>query len=167
MVRRLQIFPEKCIGCRSCELACSLEKENEFIPSRSRISTLVSQEDSGTVCFPIVCFQCEDAPCAEACQFGAIKLEKDSKVVKVSEEDCTGCGLCISACPFGSMLFDQGDEKAKKCDLCEGKPACVDFCPTQAIQFSERKESFWGKKALPSRFFVTLSNFRTKDLIDG
>lgn len=161
MGKGLQIYSERCTGCRSCEVACSLEKEGQFRPSLSRISTLISIDDS--VCFPIVCFQCEDAPCAEACPVGAIERQGDSGVVKVNEGDCTGCGQCVSACPFGSMLFDAKKSKAKKCDLCDGKPACVEFCPTQAIQYLEQKGPFWAKKARLNRFYKVLSDLRIKE----
>lgn len=161
MEKRLQIFPEKCIGCKSCEMACSLEREGQFRPSLSRINTLISQDD--TVCLPVVCFQCEDAPCAEACPVDAIQREEYLGVVRVKEENCTGCGQCVSACPFGSMLFDTKEEKAKKCDLCGGNPACVEFCPTQALQYLEKNQPFFAKNALTNRFYLSLCNFRVKE----
>ncbi len=161
MEKRIQIIREKCIGCRSCELACSLEKEGQFMPSHSRINILVSQDD--TTCSPAVCFQCDDAPCMEACPAGALVREKQSGIVTVTEGDCTGCGQCISACPFGSLRLDE-EGIAKKCDLCEGNPACIEFCPTQAIQYLEKREPFRGKKAIPDRFQSMLSTLRTKDL---
>jgi Fe-S-cluster-containing hydrogenase component 2 len=159
--KQLKIFSERCIGCRSCELACSLEKGGQSRPGYSRIATLISQDD--TVCFPIVCFQCEDVPCAEACPAGAIQRDEFSGVVRIREEDCNGCGQCISACPFGNMLFDTEKEKAKKCDLCEGKPVCLEFCPTHAIEYLEQEEPFLAAKAPPNRFYETLSKIRTKD----
>ena len=40
MSKMLMIYPNKCTGCRNCELACSFEKEESFRPGASRIRTL-------------------------------------------------------------------------------------------------------------------------------
>ncbi|TAN62337.1 MAG: (Fe-S)-binding protein, partial [Magnetospirillum sp.] len=37
MQRSLLLKPEKCTGCRQCEMACSFEKERVFNPAKSRI----------------------------------------------------------------------------------------------------------------------------------
>jgi Fe-S-cluster-containing hydrogenase component 2 len=161
MKKRIQVFPERCIGCRSCELACSLEKENQFKPSDSRVGLLISQTD--TTCFPVVCFQCEDAPCLDACPAEAIKRNKASGIVKIFEDDCTGCGECLSACPFGNILLDREQAKAKKCDLCDGNPACVEFCPTQALQCLDRQDPFEAKKFPLNPFYTMLHDFRLKN----
>jgi len=161
MRKRVYVFPEKCIGCRSCELACSMEKEEHFKPSYSRICLLISNDD--TTCFPIVCFQCEDAPCLDVCPVEAIKRDEVSGIVKICEDDCTGCGRCISACPFGNLLLDQELVKAKKCDLCDGNPVCVEFCPTQALQYLDQKESLEAKRIPLNRFYTMLHDFRLKD----
>jgi Fe-S-cluster-containing dehydrogenase component len=98
---------------------------------------------------PLYCHHCTDAPCKKACPAGAISRILQGIVV-VNKETCIGCRECLPACPFGVMQFDDGDEKAAKCDLCverlaAGKPtACALACPTACI--------YWGDtKGLPDR----------------
>jgi carbon-monoxide dehydrogenase iron sulfur subunit len=57
--------PEKCIGCRTCALACSFEHEELFIPVLSRITPLWIQEAGRFV--PFTCQQCSEPLCAAAC----------------------------------------------------------------------------------------------------
>jgi Fe-S-cluster-containing dehydrogenase component len=46
-----------------------------------------------------------------------------------------GCRLCQRACPWGMMTFDEERQKASKCFLCNGKPKCVEACPSGALRF--------------------------------
>ncbi|MCK4791291.1 MAG: 4Fe-4S binding protein [Desulfobacteraceae bacterium] len=48
---------------------------------------------------------------------------------------CTGCELCIEACPFGAISIDPLNNTAIICDLCDGSPQCVKWCPTGALEF--------------------------------
>jgi Fe-S-cluster-containing hydrogenase component 2 len=41
--------------------------------------------------------------------------------------------MCLTACPFGAMGFV--DNVAIKCDLCGGKPSCVEFCQAKALTY--------------------------------
>jgi Fe-S-cluster-containing hydrogenase component 2 len=43
--------------------------------------------------------------------------------------------LCVSACPFGAMGFDQERQKVFKCNLCDGDPQCVQFCYPGSLNF--------------------------------
>lgn len=83
---------------------------------------------------PIVCFQCDPAPCAEACPEGAIEKATTGAWV-VDRGKCTACKLCVDACPFGMIAVDGRGGFARKCDLCEGRPSCVTYCPTGALAF--------------------------------
>ena len=56
---------EKCTGCRTCEVACSLRNEGICNPVLSRIS-VIKWEDMG-VDVPMVCQQCENPPCRAVC----------------------------------------------------------------------------------------------------
>lgn len=68
----------KCIGCRTCEVACAVSHQenqdcaalspDEFI---SRIRVI--KDHSWTTA--VACHQCEDAPCANVCPVDAISRE--------------------------------------------------------------------------------------------
>ena len=125
--------PHACIGCRTCEVACALEHVTagaEFNP-RLRVMRL----DSLSV--PVMCHQCENAPCVEACPCGALAM--GSARVEADASRCIGCQSCVVACPFGAITIETRVGQAPvivKCDLCgerERGPACVDVCPTAAL----------------------------------
>lgn len=149
MEKVLLISPEKCIGCGSCELACSLATEGEFKPVASRVS--VYRFEGGTN-VPMMCQQCEDAPCIDVCKTGALSRGEDN-VVHVDAEKCIGCRMCVMACPFGNMSFDAAKKIATKCDHCGGDPQCVKYCPTQAIEYVPADTvSLQRKKAFSAKF---------------
>lgn len=131
MEKVLLISPEKCIGCGSCELACSLAKENEFRPSLARV-TVYRFEAGANV--PMTCQQCDDAPCIGVCKTGALSRD-DNNVVQVDASKCIGCRMCVMACPFGNMSYHWEENTAIKCDQCDGNPYCVEFCPTKALDY--------------------------------
>ena len=54
-----------------------------------------------------------------------------------------GCKLCTIACPYGTIFYNPDTEKAFKCNLCEGSPACAEACPTAAIEYVEAETSDW------------------------
>jgi len=45
--------------------------------------------------------------------------------------------MCEEACPFGVIFFSELEQKAVKCELCDGDPQCVAFCATEALEFRE------------------------------
>jgi len=167
MPKQLRIYPEKCIGCKSCELACSLVNEKEMNPSKARINMVFFREGTYplTYNFPSTCKQCADAPCMESCPVGALTRTKDSmKRVVVDCETCINCGHCVSACPFGAMHFDREKKVPFKCELCDGAPECVSICPSEALVFVQQRPFRAQPQALQMKGYALLLKKNKKDL---
>jgi NAD-dependent dihydropyrimidine dehydrogenase PreA subunit len=47
------------------------------------------------------------------------------KIIKIDEEKCDGCGLCIPACPEGALQIVDGKAKLVKDSFCDGLGACL------------------------------------------
>ena len=150
---------EKCQGCLSCMLACSLIHEGVESLSLSRIQVMQNSFASFPDDLTIEqCRQCVEPACVEICPTGALAADaRYGNVRIVDKEKCIGCGLCFEACPFTpSRAFLAPDAayddeaKSRKCDLCanapyhwddagggpDGKQACVAVCPVGAIIFA-------------------------------
>ena len=132
MEKSLLINPEKCTGCLQCEMACSLDNEGLFDPSKSRIKVFDFHTQGRFV--PYTCTQCAEAWCMKACPVDAISVDANGAKV-VSDALCVGCKVCTIACPFGTINYNQDTGKVIKCDLCEGEPECATACPTDAITY--------------------------------
>ena len=89
MQRSLLIKPDKCTGCRQCEMACSFEKERVFNPAKSRIRIFDLHVEGRFV--PYTCTQCAEAWCLHACPVEAITVDKATGAKVVSETTCVGC----------------------------------------------------------------------------
>jgi len=147
MKKQLIVLSEICIGCKSCELACSLANEGELNPAKTRIKTMTFLEGKYPLPYNFVstCRQCEDAPCLNSCPVDAIRRLPDKpNVLIIDQNRCIGCGKCVNACPFGAMMFARATKKVFKCELCDGAPACAAICPSGAIIFGER-DFFYAK----------------------
>lgn len=152
--------PNKCIGCRSCEVACAAvhRKDN----SGATVGTMdtpitprlffIKNKDAA---MRIQCRHCEDAPCANSCPAEAI-TQVDGSIV-INEKACIGCKTCTIVCPVGAInllpRFESEDMNggidrklrimAYKCDLCKeegGTPNCVKACPKDALKISTPRE---------------------------
>jgi len=113
---------------------CSLVKTGNLIsPVKSRIRVL-KREILG-VDVPIVCHHCEDPPCRDVCPVNAIMIDMKTGAVLIREDRCIGCRECMVACPFGAVSFDVNRGVCVKCDLCEGKPRCIEVCEWGVLSY--------------------------------
>jgi len=135
----LKINWKKCVGCRICEEICSWVHFGRVQPSRSRIRIKRIHFEYKNV--PEVCRQCPKAPCVDACPVGAIYRNSETNAIIVDEQKCNGCGRCQQVCPFNAIFMDPATETALICDLCQGEPNCVKYCPTGAIELKKKKVS--------------------------
>jgi len=131
----LVVDPEKCNGCRQCEIVCSVKHSGVSNPSRSPIQVIKRENEDFNI--PVCCQHCVDAPCISVCPKEAITRDEELNRVLVNRGLCVSCQKCVSVCPFGAVEFDKIKRIIFKCDLCGGDPECVYFCESQAIEYVE------------------------------
>ncbi len=143
--------PVLCVGCGRCELACTEFNDGKASPSLSRIkvhrnlnfgsrSTTTWREGNGNFGDGLVvqdlCRQCpHPVPCASICPENAVILSPSSHTRVIDPEKCTGCKVCLQACPWEMISYDPDSRKATKCHLCQGKPKCVEACPAGSLSY--------------------------------
>lgn len=143
----LRIEHEACWGCRTCEVACKQEHNNniKFIYVTETGPTKV-EGNLDFVYHVNVCQHCDDPPCVYACPEEAI-AKRDDGIVILDQELCTGCRSCVQECPYGVIGFDEDKEKAFKCNMCHHRvdkgliPACADnVCLAHCVYFGDPRE---------------------------
>lgn len=133
---------DRCVGCHTCEIACAVEHSAgkqlltaiaEPVKPRKRLYV----ESAANCKVPVLCRHCESAPCTAVCPTGAVYRDENSQLVLQDSSKCIGCQLCMQACPFGMMGHRVESRLSVKCDRCPDRerPACVDSCPTKALEF--------------------------------
>jgi Fe-S-cluster-containing hydrogenase component 2 len=133
MQKILVVDHVKCTGCRLCEMACSVKHTGASNPTRSRIHVIKWPMEGFEL--PMLCQQCEEAPCVAVCPKEALYQDPLNGRVSLDYDLCIGCRMCVIACPFGGMGIDMTTRQVIKCDLCDGDPMCVRFCDPGALQF--------------------------------
>ena len=129
----IRFDPLKCLGCRSCELACAYRFFKALNPKGSGIRILSNPLGVDAK----FCKQCSEPECLESCDMDAIYWAGGA--VHIDYNSCTGCGACVKACPFGYMYWFEERGLPVKCDLCGGNsPACVQACPRGALEVVPR-----------------------------
>ena len=137
MSKTLLIDLKKCTGCELCVDHCSSSKTGFYSQEHSRIRIL--RDETKGVFVPLVCVQCQEHPCVDACPVEAIKYEHGLALFTVDKDLCTACGECVEVCPYEGIFLNAGT--ALKCDLCRGDPACARVCYPEALQYLEADES--------------------------
>ena len=134
----------KCIGCHACTIACKAEHDIPIGVNRCWVKTVEKGTfpDTQRVFFPVLCNQCEEAPCLKICPTNALYKRHDG-IVDLNSAACIGCRACMAACPYDQLFIDPNTRTAEKCNFCanrienELQPACVSVCPTGCRIFGD------------------------------
>lgn len=158
-----------CIGCKACQVACmqwndlrdtvgnnvgvydnpaDLSAESWTVMRFSEVETKSLNEEMKLewLIRKDGCMHCDDPGCLKACPAPGAIVKYTNGIVDFIEENCIGCGNCVTGCPFDVPRISKKDSKAYKCTLCSDRvsvglePACVKACPTGAIHFGSKED---------------------------
>ena len=137
----------KCIGCHACTIACKAEHEIPIGVNRCWVKTVEKGTfpDTRRFFFPVLCNQCDEAPCARICPTSALYKRRDG-IVDLNGAACIGCRACMVACPYDQLFIDPNTQTAEKCNFCANRvenkllPACVSVCPTECRIFGDMED---------------------------
>jgi formate dehydrogenase iron-sulfur subunit len=154
----------KCIGCKACQTACMewndvrdevgvnagvYDNPLDLTPKSWTVMRFAEHEtNDGNLEWLIRkdgCMHCEEPGCLKACPSPGAIVQYNNGIVDFHEENCIGCGYCVTGCPFNIPRISKEDNRAYKCTLCSDRvavgqePACVKTCPTGAIVFGTKE----------------------------
>lgn len=181
MSRAVLVDLNRCMGCRSCQVACKAWNDNsaeltqclgcyDNPPGFSADTWSLVQFNEVEwadrlywVFSKRQCMHCEHPGCVSVCTVGALKKSPEGPVV-YDPSRCIGCRYCQYGCAFGvpSYEWDNPLGLINKCTFCadrvqEGiEPACVKACPTGALKFGDRdeliKEAYYRIYTRPEKY---------------
>jgi Fe-S-cluster-containing dehydrogenase component/formate-dependent nitrite reductase membrane component NrfD len=133
-----------CIGCHACTIACKSEHDIPIGVNRCWVKTVEKGvfPETQRLFLPMLCNQCDEAPCMKICPTSALYKRPDG-IVDLYGEACIGCKACMAACPYDQIFIDPNTRTAEKCNFCANRvenqlqPACVSVCPTECRIFGD------------------------------
>ena len=128
---------EQCTGCQICEYVCSAVKEGGFNPLLSRIRTARIEPAFN---ISMACRLCDDPTCVKSCPRKALSKDEKTGTIMVDEDKCNGCAWCIETCEFGTIALHPVKKTIILCDVCDGDPKCIAYCPTEALSLKTPEE---------------------------
>jgi len=165
---------DRCLGCHTCSVAC---KSAWQVPSNSgrnwlkRLGPEKTPHGISYTFYPGLCNHCSRPSCVSVCPVAKIPKKFQTRQqeqppvsldvaaiwkdpvngsVQIDQGRCTGCGACVTACPY-EAIYLKGDtvgrKVADKCDFCVDRlavglpPVCVEACPAEARVFGNVEDA--------------------------
>ncbi len=154
----------KCIGCKACQAAC-MEWNDVRDEIGTNVGVLDNPPDLSAASWTVMrysevetdrglewlirkdgCMHCAEPGCLKSCPAPGAIVQYSNGIVDFHEENCIGCGYCITGCPFNIPRLSKKDSKVYKCTLCSDRvavglePACIKSCPTGALVFGTKDD---------------------------
>jgi formate dehydrogenase beta subunit len=151
-----------CIGCKACEVAC--QEWNDLPPETTvQMGTYQTLPETTSNLWNLIkfneheseqgfhwlmrkdqCMHCTEPGCLIACPAPGAIVQYANGIVDFNQDQCIGCGYCMTGCPFNVPKFAPETRRVYKCTLCVDRvssglqPACVKACPTSCLQFGTK-----------------------------
>ena len=149
----------RCNGCYNCFLACRDEFcGNDYPPySLAQPNTghfwmKIIERERGkfpkvkVAYTPLMCMQCENAPCISASLNGAVYRRPDGIVI-IDPEKAVGQKQIVDSCPYRVIYWNEQKNIPQKCTFCAHlldagwkEPRCVEVCPAGALNFGDLED---------------------------
>ena len=153
-----------CIGCKACEVAC--QEWNDLPPETTvQMGTYQTLPEMTSNVWNLIkfnehetdagfhwlmrkdqCMHCDEPGCLIACPAPGAIVQYANGIVDFDQDQCIGCGYCMTGCPFNVPTFAPETRRVYKCTMCvdrvaEGlQPACIKACPTSCLQFGTKDD---------------------------
>jgi formate dehydrogenase beta subunit len=153
-----------CIGCKACEVACQEWNDLPAGPG-ANTGTYQTLPDTTAQFWNLIkfneheaddrlhwlmrkdqCMHCAEPGCLIACPAPGAIVQYANGIVDFNQDQCIGCGYCMTGCPFNVPKFASDTRRVYKCTLCSDRvqsglqPACVKACPTSCLQFGAKSD---------------------------
>ncbi|MCA1938848.1 MAG: 4Fe-4S dicluster domain-containing protein, partial [Dechloromonas sp.] len=130
-----------CIGCKACQVACSewndirdevgnchgvYDNPMDLSAKSWTVMRYTEVEQNNKLEWLIRkdgCMHCADPGCLKACPAPGAIIQYANGIVDFHQENCIGCGYCVTGCPFNVPRISKEDSKAYKCSLCSDRVA--------------------------------------------
>ena len=190
---------KRCIGCHTCSVACRVANNLPNGVWWNRVMT-EGGEDMDTPAgtypnlriryIPVSCQHCGNPACVKVCPVGATYKDTETGIVRQDYEKCSGCRMCIAACPYTGVRsflweepkyvvdFAKGDKEVpphqkhavEKCTFCYQRiaqgiePACMELCIARARYWGDLDDpnSIPNQKLQGRQYFTLLPEQGTK-----
>jgi Fe-S-cluster-containing dehydrogenase component/DMSO reductase anchor subunit len=131
----------RCIGCKSCVVACNEQNGNPADIDWRRVGEIEGGHYPFTqrLHLSMGCNHCLEPSCLIGCPVEAYTKDPVTGVVIHSADTCIGCQYCTWNCSYGVPQYNPERGVVGKCDMCHNRlsddmaPACVSACPEEAI----------------------------------